>query len=184
MRRGTIESAEPGSKPDLLARLLAHPLTYVVIGVGVLVLDLLSGTFLRFPILFVVPVGLCAWFCTTRWAYGLAVLLPFGRFLIIELEEVAYPLLHSSANAVTRIVVLTLLVHFISRTARQSRALQQRVSDLVRICAWSRTVEYEGEWLSFEEYLKRRFDIDTSHGISPAEAQKILQSEREKGPNP
>ncbi|MBA2432159.1 MAG: hypothetical protein H0V56_08595 [Chthoniobacterales bacterium] len=29
-------------------------------------------------------------------------------------------------------------------------------------------VEYEGEWLSFENYLKRRFNISTSHGMSPA----------------
>ena len=50
----------------------------------------------------------------------------------------------------------------------------QRVSDLVTMCAWTRTVEYQGEWISFEQYLLRRFNINTSHGISPAEAQKIF----------
>ncbi len=39
--------------------------------------------------------------------------------------------------------------------------------NLVTLCAWSRSVEYEGEWISFEEYLRRRFDISTTHGISP-----------------
>jgi hypothetical protein len=37
----------------------------------------------------------------------------------------------------------------------------------VTLCAWTRSVEYEGEWISFEEYLRRRFDISTTHGIAP-----------------
>ncbi len=39
--------------------------------------------------------------------------------------------------------------------------------NLVTLCAWTRSVEYEGEWISFEEYLRRKFDISTTHGISP-----------------
>lgn len=53
-----------------------------------------------------------------------------------------------------------------------------RLEGLVTVCAWSRTVEYEGKWLSFEEYLQRRFNINTSHGISPAEAEKAIASFR------
>ncbi|HKN57501.1 MAG TPA: CHASE3 domain-containing protein [Gemmatimonadaceae bacterium] len=39
--------------------------------------------------------------------------------------------------------------------------------NLVTLCAWSRSVEYEGEWISFEEYLRRKFGISATHGISP-----------------
>ena len=39
--------------------------------------------------------------------------------------------------------------------------------NLVTLCAWTRSVEYEGEWISFEEYLRRRFNLSTTHGISP-----------------
>ena len=39
--------------------------------------------------------------------------------------------------------------------------------NLVTLCAWSRSVEYEGEWISFEEYLRRKFDLSAIHGISP-----------------
>lgn len=39
--------------------------------------------------------------------------------------------------------------------------------NLVTLCAWTRSVEYEGEWISFEEYLRRKFDVSTTHGISP-----------------
>lgn len=39
--------------------------------------------------------------------------------------------------------------------------------NLVTLCAWSRLVEFEGEWISFEDYLRRKFDISATHGISP-----------------
>lgn len=39
--------------------------------------------------------------------------------------------------------------------------------NLVTLCAWTRSVEFEGEWISFEEYLQRKFDISTTHSISP-----------------
>ena len=39
--------------------------------------------------------------------------------------------------------------------------------NLVTLCAWTRSVEYEGEWISFEEYLRRKFNVSATHGISP-----------------
>lgn len=48
-----------------------------------------------------------------------------------------------------------------------------KLEPVVNMCAYSRTIEYEGEWVSFEEYLRRRFNIMTSHGLSPAEFEKL-----------
>jgi methyl-accepting chemotaxis protein len=45
--------------------------------------------------------------------------------------------------------------------------------NLVTLCAWTRSVEYEGEWISFEEYLRRKFDISSTHGISPEALSQI-----------
>ncbi len=50
--------------------------------------------------------------------------------------------------------------------------------DLVTLCAWSKTVRYEGEWVPFERYLKRRFGLTTSHGISPQAIKKFAAEER------
>lgn len=44
---------------------------------------------------------------------------------------------------------------------------------LVTLCAWSNTVKYGGEWVSFEKYLERRFGLMATHGISPAALQKL-----------
>ena len=143
-------------------------------GLSVLLLDLVTGPFLLFPILFVLPVTLSAWFSSTRWAYALAVLLPIGRFLIAVFIDKPAPLIYMAANALIRVGVLLFMAYLVGRTARQTKALQERVEGLVTMCAWSRTVEYKGEWISFEDYLKRRFNLDTSHGVSPAEAKNFF----------
>ena len=145
-------------------------------GVVILLADLLTGRFLLFPILFVLPVSLCGWFCSARLAYALAILLPAGRFLIAAFVERPYPITYIVANALIRVAVLLILVFLVVRNARINKELQNRVAGLVTMCAWSHTIKYEGEWISFDAYLKRHFGIDTTHGISPAEAQKVLQN--------
>jgi len=45
--------------------------------------------------------------------------------------------------------------------------------NLVTLCAWTRSVEYDGEWISFEEYLRRKFDLSTTHSISPEALSQI-----------
>lgn len=54
-------------------------------------------------------------------------------------------------------------------------------AEFVTLCAWTRTVRYEGEWISVETYLQRRYGVVTSHGISPA-AESLLEAQM--GPSP
>jgi K+-sensing histidine kinase KdpD len=172
-------SAEkPDSTRTRLRRLafsvFARTWTHLLLALLILLLDLVTGPYLLFPILFVIPVTLAAWFHSPRLAYALAFLLPLGRFFIAEFVDQPAPLPFIIANNLIRFAVLLFMAFLVSRTARQTKELEQRVKDLVTVCAWSRTVEYQGEWISFEEYLLRRFNINTSHGISPAEAKKLF----------
>jgi hypothetical protein len=172
-------AASPASVPvgffrRLVLSALSRGATYLVLGAAILSLDLLTGRFLQFPILFIVPVGLSAWYHGPRLAYYLAFLLPTGRLLIAGLVEIESPIPSILVNWLVRVVVLALLAYLAGRTARQTRVLQQRFDTMVTICAWSRTVEYRGEWISFEQYLLRRFNIKTTHGISAAEAERAF----------
>jgi len=159
---------------NFTARVRSLKLTYVLMGVAIWLIDLLTGNFLQFPILFVVPVVLSAWYCGRAVACWLAVCLPLGRLIIAAAWEVPSSLEYIVANALIRIAVLLLIAYLVALAARQNRLLQRRVDTLVKMCAWTRTVEYQGEWISFEEYLKRRFRIETTHGMSPEEAQRQL----------
>ena len=43
-------------------------------------------------------------------------------------------------------------------------------------------MQYEGEWIRLEDYLKRRFDISVSHGLSKEAAAKMIEEIRQKNP--
>lgn len=168
--------------PATSASLFARGWFHLLMGAGILGADYLTGPYLQFPILFVAPVALAAWYHTPIWAYGLAVVLPLGRLALALNVDVTGPMAFAAANAGIRIAVLVGLAYLVIRTARQTRLLEERVSGLVRVCAWSRTVEYRGEWLSFEEYLKRRFKLESTHGVSPDEMRKLAERVRAAAP--
>lgn len=44
---------------------------------------------------------------------------------------------------------------------------RQPTEEWLTVCAWSGRVKQGDEWLSMEEYLKRRFSIRVTHGMSP-----------------
>ena len=49
----------------------------------------------------------------------------------------------------------------------------EKLQQVVTICAWTGQVKYDGEWIRLEEYLKNRFGISVSHGLSKEAAAKI-----------
>ncbi|MDQ3171633.1 MAG: GAF domain-containing protein [Acidobacteriota bacterium] len=54
-----------------------------------------------------------------------------------------------------------------SEDAKGNTAPAVSAENLVTLCAWSKTVRHEGEWMTFERYLERRFGLMTTHGMSP-----------------
>ncbi|MBC2768341.1 GAF domain-containing protein [Pusillimonas minor] len=49
--------------------------------------------------------------------------------------------------------------------------------EFVTLCAWTRTVWFEGEWMDVETYLARRYGVVVSHGMSPAAQQQMAEEE-------
>src|SRR5688572_13436958 len=67
-------------------------------------------------------------------------------------------------SALEMLFVLTVWFIVAGRTQR----LLARVSQLekyLRVCAWCHRVGMESEWVKFEEFLARKFETRTSHGI-------------------
>lgn len=42
----------------------------------------------------------------------------------------------------------------------------QELEELIMVCAWTKRVNYRGEWVDFEEFLKRHFGLRLTHGLS------------------
>jgi len=51
----------------------------------------------------------------------------------------------------------------------------EKLQQVVTICAWTGQVKFEGEWIRLEEYLKKRFGISVSHGLSREAAEKMAK---------
>jgi len=154
-------------------RAFAHPLAQGLVALIVGIIDWATAPFLIFPLI-ALPVSLTAWFSGSRWAYAAGAVLVINRFAIIKSIDAPVPTSYILTNGLIGIGVLMLMAFLIGRAGRQTKALEERVAGFVTMCAQSRTVEYEGEWITFELYLKRRFHLDTSHGISPAVAEKAI----------
>ena len=57
----------------------------------------------------------------------------------------------------------------------------KQLRQLVTVCAWTKEVKHEGRWVALEEYLKAKFNFDTSHSISER-GRKVLRGESTSAP--
>jgi hypothetical protein len=162
--------ASPPACTGLLLRALSRRLTHGFIGVGILLLDVMTGSFLMFPILFVIPVSLSGWFCSRRFAISLAILLPLGRFLIAAFLEMRDPMIYLAADGLIRVAVLSFIAFLVS-TARQTAALHERVrvlEGILPICGFCKAIRDEqGQWTQMEAYVTRRSEAQFSHSVCP-----------------
>ena len=51
----------------------------------------------------------------------------------------------------------------------------ERLRQIVTVCAWTGQVQFEGEWIRLEDYLKQRFGVAVSHGLSKEASAKMIQ---------
>ena len=58
----------------------------------------------------------------------------------------------------------------------------EHLRQIVTVCAWTGQVKFEGEWIRLEDYLKRRFNVSVSHGLSKEAAAKMIQEIQQSKP--
>ena len=63
-------------------------------------------------------------------------------------------------------MLLVLAVWFVV-TASTRRILDRirYLEEFMRVCAWCRRINYHGEWMRLEEFMRQGFDTPTTHGI-------------------
>ncbi len=66
-------------------------------------------------------------------------------------------------EAITALLVGAAVVASTLWVFRRLRALES----FIQICAWCRKINVQGDWVAFEQYLKREHDLHSSHGICP-----------------
>lgn len=148
------------------------PLYWIGLAVLTVGIDYLLGPFVQFPIVFVVPVALAAWFSGRGWGLVLAVLLPLARLGFTLTWEVPWGVGYSLLNLLIRVAVLATLAVLVDRTARQGRELAKRVGELeglLPICSACKKIRDEHDvWHPVESYVAARSAASFTHGYCPA----------------
>ncbi len=73
------------------------------------------------------------------------------------------------------VVVVWITVH---TATKRLLARVHYLEGFLRVCAWCRKISHDDEWLPVEQYFAKGFDIETSHGICPACAEKAISDAR------
>ncbi len=84
-----------------------------------------------------------------------------------------------------QIISFTMLGVAVIMTAVGFMLFIRRVNELetmITVCAWTKRVKYNGRWISFEDYLHNRFQIEFTHSISEEAAKTLMLEELELHP--
>jgi hypothetical protein len=146
-----------------------------LIALAVLAADYLTGPFIQFPILFIAPIALAAWFHGRRWGLAFAVLLPGAHMAISLVHRVPWSLLDSWINALIRVLVFGLFSHLMDQAAQRRRLAEevQVLRGLLPICSFCKRIRNaDGKWEVLEQYIADRSEAEFSHGICAPCARK------------
>jgi hypothetical protein len=63
-------------------------------------------------------------------------------------------------------MLLVLAVWFlVSNSTRRIMEHVRYLEKFMRVCSWCRRINYQGEWMPLEEFMRQGFDTPTTHGI-------------------
>ena len=149
-----------------------HARWWVLAAVLVLAADYLVGVDSQFPVLYVVPVALAAWY-SDRWtAVALAIAVPIFHILLIliVMGRTEGAILLATMTAARGIVILVMGLWF-ARLAEHERQLLRyvvKLEGLLSICSVCKSIRNEtGRWEPLETFISTRSDADFTHGLCP-----------------
>jgi hypothetical protein len=141
-----------------------------------LLADWLTGPYIRFPALFILPVLMAAWNQGFFTAATLGLGLSLGRLLATDLPGSEATLTSDAINAALRAFVFTLIAFLTRLVAVQTRALREEVRQLegiLPICGFCKAIRDEqGQWRKLESYVSEHSKASFTHGLCPECAQK------------
>lgn len=138
-----------------------------------LLADYLMGPYVAFPITFIIPISLTAWWFGRTAGIVIATIMMLARLGCGPSWELPIPnlLAYKVINAIIREIVFVLLVLLVDRVAVQQRALEHKLKVLegiLPICSYCHKIRNEAdEWEQMERYITRKTNAEFSHSICP-----------------
>ena len=131
----------------------------------------------QFPVVYVIPVILAAWYSGKWPAVALASAVPVFRLLVFVIPFNHPEELGSLAlTTALRGIVIVFLALWFARLAEFERELQREVKvleGLLPICSFCKNIRNDaGNWERLEKFISRQSKAEFSHGICPTCAEK------------
>ena len=147
------------------------PAYWAAVAVVILFCEYLTEPFIKFPILFLVPIALAAWYSGRWWGIGLAVSMPVVHTYFLRAAGVHEPVTIMAINDLIRIIVLSTFAFLVDRTATQTRLLAREarvLSGLLPICSFCKKIrDQDGGWHPLELYISEHSEALLSHSLCP-----------------
>jgi hypothetical protein len=146
------------------------PVYWIALSLLIIAVDHLTDPYIRFPILFLLPVTLASIYNGRWWGVGLAVSMPVIR-CYFELSIVPWAVTQEMINTGIDLIVLAGFAVLIDRTAQQTRALVREVTllrGILPICSFCKKIRKEDNtWEHMEIYITTRSEAQFSHSVCP-----------------
>ena len=150
-----------------------HPLWWIPVGALVLWIEYVTGLYVQFPVVYIIPVSLAAWY-SGRWpAVALAIAIPIVHFAFLVTHwgqpgTVVVPV----AMGTFRGAVIIFMALWFARLSDYERELTGRVKaleGLLPICAFCKSIRNDaGEWERLERFISKRSEVLFSHAFCPS----------------
>jgi hypothetical protein len=135
-------------------------------------IDYLTGPNTQFPVVYMIPVGLAAWYSGRRPALLLAIAMPLVHvwWLAALWKQVESMPVLMTLTAIRGAVIIAVAL-WVVRLAEHERELDRHVQaleGLLSICSFCKKIRNEsGEWEQLESYVSSRSDARFSHAFCP-----------------
>ncbi len=143
--------------------------TWTVLAVLVLAGDYYTGVFIRFPITYLLPITLAAWFNGLGRGLVFAVLMPLIHLSFSKYWFTPFTLSYAAINTLIRIAVFVAFAYLVHKVGVQKRALEKEIQTLkgiLPICSFCKKIRNsEGNWENLEHYITTRSEAEFSHGM-------------------
>ncbi len=157
-------SAPAPRAPSLVDRAIGLPAwQWLAVAAAILVVDYLTGPFIQFPILFIVPVALATASHGAQVGFMVALLLPLVRLSFFLRWDRPAGWLLEIVDVTVDVVILLAFSLLVDRILRQHREIRL-LRGLLPMCSFCKRIREEnGSWRQLETYIAERSDARFSH---------------------
>ncbi len=146
------------------------PIYWFILSSVIIATDYIAGPYIRFQILYVIPVLMASWFNGRRWGFVLSCSLPLVRIVFRFLWTVPWGIEETISNAAIYIIIFSLLVFLIDHEEQRQSLLKEvrLLRGLLPICSFCKRIRnQDNNWEPLEKYIAEYSEAEFTHGFCP-----------------